>query len=147
MSDTHAQTVAYVRDTMLDPKPAPANQSGAIQWLRENLFSGWLNTLLTVLGILAIYGFVSHFYGWFLHGVWNANSLAECRQIITDQYGQGATGACWGVIRDRWHQFIFGFYPPELYWRPILTFLLLFVAVGPVLFQWVPKKLIWFTPA
>lgn len=146
MSDTHAESVAYVRDTMLKPQPAPAGESGAIRWLRENLFSGWLNTLLTVLGVLTIYFFVSHFASWFLHGVWKADSLAECRKIITAEYGQGATGACWAVIRDRWHQFIFGFYPRELYWRPVLTFLLLFVAVGPVLFQWVPKKLIWFTP-
>jgi general L-amino acid transport system permease protein len=22
------------------------------------------------------------------------------------------------MIRERWHQFLFGFYPPDLYWRP-----------------------------
>ncbi|OOY32550.1 amino acid ABC transporter permease [Thioclava sp. F36-6] len=146
MSDTQAHSVAYVRDTMLPQQPAPAGQSGAVQWLRENLFSGWLNTLLTLLGVAVIYTLVMHFLPWFLHGVWDANSIKECRTIITDRYGEGATGACWAVIRERWHQFIFGFYPPELYWRPILTFLLLFVAVGPLLFTWVPRALAWFTP-
>ncbi|WP_417808562.1 amino acid ABC transporter permease [Thioclava sp.] len=146
MSDTHAQTVAYVRDTMLPQQPAPAGQSGAIQWLRENLFSGWFNTLLTLLGIYVTYSFVMHFYPWFAHGVWDANSLKECRAIITERYGAGATGACWAMINERWHQFLFGFYPSELYWRPVLTFALLFVAVGPLMFQWVPKKVVWFTP-
>ncbi|KEP70760.1 amino acid ABC transporter permease [Thioclava dalianensis] len=146
MSDTEAHSVAYVRDTMMPQQPAPAGETGAIRWLRENLFSGWLNTVLTLLGIFAIYLFVSHFYGWFLHGVWEANSIKECRQIIAERWGPDASGACWAVIRERWHQFIFGFYPPELYWRPILAFALLFVAIGPLMFQFVPKKVAWFTP-
>ena len=55
-------------------------------------------------------------------------------------------GACWGVIRDRWVQLLFGFYPSDLYWRPILAFVLLFVALGPVLFsEYFPAKLIWFS--
>jgi general L-amino acid transport system permease protein len=145
MSDTHAQTVAYVRDTMLPQQAAPTGQSGVIKWLRENLFSGWFNTLLTLAGIYVAYSFVMHFYPWFAHGVWDANSLKECRAIITDRYGAGATGACWAMIHERWHQFLFGFYPSELYWRPVLTFALLFVAVGPLMFQWVPKKVVWFT--
>ena len=45
MSETHAQTVAYVRDTMLPPQAPPVTERGAIKWLRENLFSGPLNIL------------------------------------------------------------------------------------------------------
>ena len=145
MSDTHAQTTAYVRDTMLPQLDPPDQQSGAIKWLRENLFSGWLNTVLTLAGIVAVYWLITHFYPWFRHGVWNANSLAECRTIITERWGEGATGACWSVIRERWHQYLFGFYPPELYWRPILVFVLLFVALAPVLFQGFARQLLLFS--
>lgn len=145
MSDTAAETVAYVRDTMIDPQPAPDAGTGATQWLRENLFSGWLNVLLTVLGAAAIFWLVQHFLPWFLHGVWNANSLAECRQIIAERWGEGASGACWAVIRARWHQFLFGFYPSDLYWRPILVFILMFVAIAPILFQSLPRKMLWFS--
>ncbi len=54
-------------------------------------------------------------------------------------------GACWSVIQERFNQFVFGFYPADLYWRPILAFLGLGLALAPVLFNAVPRKLLWFT--
>ncbi|MCL7464567.1 amino acid ABC transporter permease [Phaeovulum sp. NW3] len=145
MSETHAQTVAYVRDTMLPEQPPPASQAGVVRWLRENLFSGPLNTVLTLAGVATIYWLVGHYYGWFARSVWNAGSLAECRQIIAATWGEGLSGACWAVIRDRWHQYLFGFYPPALYWRPVLVFVLLFVALAPVLFSAFPRRMLLFS--
>ncbi|GGH58939.1 ABC transporter permease subunit [Frigidibacter albus] len=143
MSDTHSETVAYVRETMLPQGAPPASEVGVIKWLRENLFSGVLNTILTVLGIAAVVWLVQAALPWFLHGVWNANSLTECRQIIAETWGEGAHGACWAVIRERWNQFLFGFYPSDLYWRPVLALALFFAAVAPVLFTEMPRKLLW----
>ncbi|OCX58659.1 amino acid ABC transporter permease [Thioclava sp. SK-1] len=147
MSDMHAETVPYVRDTMLPQSEPPNAQSGAVKWLRENMFSSWTNAILTAIGVAIIYVLFTHFYPWFAHGVWNASSVAECRQIITETYGEGATGACWAVIKARWNQYLFGFYPRELYWRPILTFVLMFVAAAPVLYTSLPRKMLWFTVA
>ncbi|MFQ5567725.1 MAG: amino acid ABC transporter permease, partial [Paracoccaceae bacterium] len=48
--------------------------------------------------------------------------------------------ACWAVINERFNQFLFGFYPAELYWRPVLAFVLLGVALVPVLFDNVPFR-------
>ena len=135
----------YVREQMLPQEPPPTAQTGGVKWLRENLFSSWLNTLLTLAGAFIVYFLVSHFYPWLSHGVWNAQSLPECRTIITERYGEGATGACWAVIRDRWSQYIFGFYPPELFWRPVLTFGLMFVAVAPILFPVLPRQMLLFS--
>jgi general L-amino acid transport system permease protein len=80
---------------------------------------------------------------WWLNGVWNASSLGECREIVAAAAGPDATGACWAMVRERWHQFLFGFYPQEQYWRPILAFVLLFVAIAPVLFQALPRRMMW----
>ena len=135
MSETHAQTTPFVRDTMLPPEPPPATQSGAILWLRRNLFSGPLNVALTVLGLAMLWGVVAVVWPWLSHAVWNASSISECRQIVAERHGQGATGACFAVIRERWNQFLFGFYPRAEYWRPTLAFGLLFFALGPVLFS------------
>lgn len=135
MSDTHAQTVSFVRDTMLPAAAPPEREAGAIKWLRENLFSGPVNTILTILGLLIVWFLVATFWDWFAHSVWNAGSLAECRQIIAATWGEDARGACWAVIRDRWNQYVFGFYPMDLYWRPTMTFGLLMVALAPVLFS------------
>ncbi len=142
MTDT---THAFVRDAMLQPQEPPLTEKGAIKWLRENLFSGWFNTILTLLGLWIIWSLVSAALPWFLNGVWNASSLQECRAIVAERAGPDASGACWAMIRERWHQFLFGFYPQDQYWRPVLAFVLLFVAIAPVLFLQLPRKMLWFS--
>ena len=137
----------YVRQTMLAPEEAPASQVGLIRWLRENLFSTWLNAILTLVAAYIVYALLTHLWPWFAHAVWNASSLSECRQIITETWGEGATGACFAVIRERWQQFLFGFYPKPLYWRPTLAFFLMLLALAPVLYTAVPRKLLWFSIA
>ncbi len=125
----------FTRTEMLPPQPPPVSQSGAVKWVRENLFSGPLNTILTLLSILVVYYLLNLSLPWLLHGVWNASSLTECRTIIAANFGPDAGGGCWAMIHARWYQWIFGFYPPEVYWRPILNFGLLFVAMAPILFS------------
>ncbi|MEZ5777790.1 MAG: amino acid ABC transporter permease [Paracoccaceae bacterium] len=134
MSEMHAHSARYVREQMLPQAAPPVLEAGAIKWLRENLFSGLMNTVLTVVGIVTILYLLNLTLPWFLHGVWTANSLGECRSIIAANWGEGAHGACWAMINERWNQFLFGFYPRGLYWRPVLAFLFLFVAVAPILF-------------
>ncbi|WP_128254661.1 amino acid ABC transporter permease [Falsirhodobacter deserti] len=141
MSDTHAQTVRFVRDSMLPQAAPPAGQAGAVRWLRENLFSGWLNTILTVLGLIAVFFLLRGLVPWFAHSVWNANTLTECREIIAQIWGPDARGACFAVVRDRWQQWLFGFYPAHLYWRPVLALVLLFVALAPVLVPGMSRRL------
>ncbi len=135
----------YVRTEMLPPKPPPPTQTGVIGWLRENLFDGWKNTLLTLVALYVIYALLSAALPWFLHAVWNAESLNECREIIKASWGPEADGACFAVIRDRWHQMLYGFYPQDLYWRPNLAFVLMLVALSPVLFPNLPRKMLVFS--
>ncbi len=137
MSGTQANhgPAFYIRKEMLPPRPAPMQRVGLPGWLRENLFSSWFSTALTLLGLAIIWFLLSHFGPWFAHSVWNANSISECRQIIADRWGEGASGACFAVIRERWHQYLFGFYPRAEFWRPIMTVGLLFIALAPVLFS------------
>jgi general L-amino acid transport system permease protein len=136
---------SFVRTDMLAAQVPPVSERGVVKWLRENLFSGFWNSLLTIAGLIALYLILRASLPWFLNSVWNANSLSECREIVAAKAGPDASGACWAMIRERWHQFTFGFYPPELYWRPTLAFVLMFVALAPVLFTWLPRKMLWFT--
>lgn len=148
MSEIHAHTVSYVRDTMLPESEPPVGQKGAIKWMRENLFSSWLNIFLTVVSLYVIYLALALVLPWAFGGVWNAGSLTECREVLFSFYKDSHDGACWAVIEDRWLQLLFGFYPPEEYWRPILAFVLLFIALAPILFaDKVPGQLIWFSLA
>ncbi|MDF2234371.1 amino acid ABC transporter permease [Albimonas sp. CAU 1670] len=140
MSDVHAQTVAYVAPSQIPPSPPPAKDRGAIKWLRENLFSSVSNGILTVIAILVIAYALPALIQWaFIDAVWKADSLSQCREIAAANGVEGSF-ACWAVINERFNQFLFGFYPEELYWRPILTFVLMFGAMAPVLFSSVPRQ-------
>lgn len=141
MSDTHAQSVAFVRETAIPAAPAPVNETGPVKWLRENLFATWANALLTIAALYVIYLVLSSTLPWILGGVWTTSSLAECREVLADR-----TGACFSVLAERWNQLLFGFkYPSALYWRPTLALVLLFIAAAPVLFFDLPRKLLIFT--
>ena len=144
MSDLHAHNVAYVRDKMLPEAEPPLTERGAINWVRENLLSGWLNSILTVVSIYVIYSILAHLLPWFLNSIWVADSLDECRQI-RDAVNGGEPSACFAVITERWQQLLYGFYPSEFYWRANLAFVLLFVALAPILFDNMPRKMLWFS--
>ena len=138
MSDTHAQTVAYVRETFLPEAEPPATERGAVKWMRVNLFSSIPYTILTLAALYLIYLLLSAFLPWLFGGLWGTANIRECREIL-----QGAPGGCFSVLTERWNQLLFGFsYPPDAYWRPLLAFVLLFFAVAPVLFSNLPRSLL-----
>ena len=138
---------SYVRTAMVPEQPAPNAAIGPVRWARDNLFSGWFNTLLTLVAAYVVWTLLQHIWPWFSHSVWEAESLQDCRRIIIERHGEGATGACFAVINERWKQFLFGFYPPELYWRPILAFVLMLTALVPILFAAAPRKMLWLSVA
>jgi len=133
--------VAFVRTTEIPQSPPPASETGIVKWLRQNLFATWTNTILTLIAIWAIFTILSGALPWIFNGVWNTSSLAECREVLN-----GATGACFSIISERWHQFLYGItYPQDAYWRPNLAFVLMLVAIAPVLFFDLPRKMLMFT--
>ena len=119
----------------------PVGEQGIVKWLRENLFATPANGALTLVSLYVIYLVLSNTMPWIFNGVWTTNSLAECREVL-----DGATGACFSVLTERWNQLIYGFqYPTEEYWRPNLAFVLMLVAIAPVLFFDLPRKMLMFT--
>lgn len=127
--------VSFVRTEMLPEKAPPATSVGLVGWLRQNLFSSWINGALTIIAIFFIYRLLANILPWGLVPTWQGTSLTNCREILHEMGREGHfAGACWGVIRERWLQLFFGFYPSELYWRPILAFFGLFAALAPILF-------------
>ncbi|MGB5597955.1 amino acid ABC transporter permease [Thiothrix lacustris] len=89
-----------------------------VTWLRANLFNNVFNSAITVLlGTLLLY-VLSQVWGWGInHAVW----VADAEQCNT---ARGA-GACWGVVAEKYRIIIFGRYPFEAQWRPLLATLLL----------------------
>ncbi|MBF9059292.1 ABC transporter permease subunit [Rhodobacterales bacterium HKCCSP123] len=196
MSEAHAHSVAYVRDAMLPEQAPPPGETGALHWLRANLFSSIPNALLTLIALYFIWSLLAAILPWTLNGIWDAGSLSECREIRNARGIESA--ACWAVVNERWLQLIFGFYPTDDrllasmfyseglaaaggaeavfgpgasstdriafvgqmkaeignlaifffgYWRPLLALILLVVAVAPILYSSLPRKLLWFSLA
>ncbi|RAZ72969.1 amino acid ABC transporter permease [Mesorhizobium atlanticum] len=131
---------AFVRGELLPAREPPAGEKGLLKLCRENFFRDWLSALLTVASLIAVLLIVHSLSPWLFNAVWNARSLNECREILN-----GAEGACFAVIRDRWAQLLFGFYPPTQYWRPVLAFGLMLAALAPILFPSVPRRFLLFS--
>jgi general L-amino acid transport system permease protein len=108
-----AVSTSYETD---DVKP-PVTSVGVIGWVRTNLFSGVLNSILTILTLLLLWEVVPPVIRWaFIDSSWFASSQA-CRH---------AAGACWSVISSNYRFILFGFYPYEQQWRPLLAMIILF---------------------
>lgn len=136
---------SFVRTEMLPEESPPATSVGLIGWARENLFSGWFNSVLTLVSLAFVVWVLGSILPWIFQSSWTANSLKECREVIGAAYGETAHGACWAVIRERYLQLIYGFYPDHLYWRPNLAFVVTLAALAPVLFNALPRKMLWLT--
>jgi general L-amino acid transport system permease protein len=103
------------------PRSAPVATTGAVAWLRANLFSSWISTAVTLaLGYLLL-RWAMGFIDWaFVNAIWSVpvvNGQAQtnaCRDIK-------GTGACWAVINEKHRFILFGTYPFEEHWRPALV--------------------------
>lgn len=111
--------------------PPPLATTGLGGWLRKNLFSSWYNSLLTIVAAVFLFLILRSVYEW---GIAGATLHGAGRNDCT------GGGACWALVNVRFGQFIYGFYPVELRWRPNLAFILLLVALVPLLFPDVPRR-------
>jgi general L-amino acid transport system permease protein len=98
------------------PRPAPIKVEGLVAWIRNNLF-GDLRTSLGTLAIGAVLlWIVPPLIQWlFINAVWIKN-YETCH---------AAAGACWGVIAEKYRIIIFGRYPFDDEWRPLIATVLL----------------------
>jgi general L-amino acid transport system permease protein len=87
-----------------------------MRWAKENLFSGWGNTIATLLVLLLLVKAIPPLIDWaFLDAVWRPDAKA-CR---------ASEGACWGFIAEKHRFILFGTYPYEQHWRPGIATVLL----------------------
>ena len=112
----------------------PRATTGPVAWARENLFSSWSNTLLTVLGLYITYVAISGAVSWaFFNATWTGDSGADCTH--------GRIGACWPFITAKFSQFMYGRYPEAERWRVDLTYILAVIGLVPLMIPWVRGKL------
>ncbi len=94
----------------------PVTHVGVIGWIRFNLFNSWFNSILTIIAVYCLWVIVPPLIRWaFIDSLW-VSTGAECRQ---------SDGACWSLIPANIRFIIFGFYPYEQQWRPLVAMVLL----------------------
>lgn len=95
---------------------APVIRIGVLKWIRSNLFNGVFNSILTIVVLFLLYKIVPPFIKWaFIDSFW-FSTAKECRS---------GDGACWSIIPANIRFIIFGFYPHELHWRPLLAMIMM----------------------
>jgi len=96
------------------PRAAPVRTEGALPWLKRSLFSNAPSTLATLVLLgLAVWG-LPQLISWGLLKAVFAPSFEQC------QAARGF-GACWGVVTEKYRLIIFGRYPFEEQWRPLIA--------------------------
>ncbi len=119
----------YVKTTRTPDLPAPPSETGIIGWLHHNLFSSWLNALMTLAGLTVLAWTVPPFLQW---AVFKANWLGDAQTACMAPDGN-PDGACWVFIKVRFGMLMYGFYPELQRWRIDFAFLLLAASAGPLL--------------
>jgi general L-amino acid transport system permease protein len=103
------------QNTAKELKP-PITNIGILGWMKANLFNGWFNSALTLVFVYILWLSVPPFINWaFINSSWFTSS-EQCT---------AGTGACWSVVTANIRFILFGFYPHELQWRPLLAIVIL----------------------
>ncbi|MBS1270815.1 MAG: Inner membrane amino-acid ABC transporter permease protein YhdY [Gammaproteobacteria bacterium] len=117
-------------------RPPPRISVGAVGWMRDNLFSSWMNTALTIVAVYILITLIPPFVQWaLLDANWGGRDRSIC--------DANKDGACWTFIKVRFLQIMFGLYygaNPDQVWRPVLAFALLIALAIPLFVESFPYK-------
>jgi len=96
------------------PRPAPIKTEGLLPWLRSNLFGNWQSSVTTVVLLGLALWYLPGFLNWAVFSAVlqpNAETCSAARGV----------GACWGAIAEKYRLVIFGRYPFDEQWRPLVA--------------------------
>ncbi len=94
-------------------REAPVKTEGLLAWVRINLFSDIGTSLMTLIVGGALLYVLPQFLSWAIFRASWAPNYEACRV-------PGA-GACWGVVTEKYRIILFGRYPFEEQWRPLVA--------------------------
>lgn len=113
-------------------EPEPYGWIGSVtEWPRRHLFNSIPNSILTILCLWLLWETVPPLVAWaVVDPVW-VGTPQECR---------AAEGACWAFIAEKYRFILFGLYPYDEHWRPLMAVILflgaLVLTCQPVFWRW-----------
>ncbi|MFN3628618.1 MAG: amino acid ABC transporter permease [Casimicrobiaceae bacterium] len=109
-------------------RPAPVRSEGLVPWLRANLFGSWQSSLTTIVIGVLLASYLPKFLDWLIFSATLTTNPDACRAP--------GVGACWGVIKEKYRLIIFGRYPFEEQWRPLVATLLMLTMLVVSCIRW-----------
>ena len=113
----------------------PVASVGVVGWVRQNLFSGWLSTAVTLLLLYLIIRVAVSFIDWaFIRAIWSVPQAASgpdtsvCRALADP--AAPVPGACWAILPEKWRLMLFGVFPYDQQWRPGICIALFLALYG-----------------
>ena len=104
--------------SLIAPRAAPARTRGPWHWVRTELLGSPWNMAITTLIVACLLWQLPQGVSWaLLHAVWRPD--ADLCQAAR------GSGACWGVVSEKYRLIIFGRYPYAEQWRPLVATLCL----------------------
>ncbi|GAB5493594.1 MAG: hypothetical protein Phog2KO_38090 [Phototrophicaceae bacterium] len=103
----------YVSEREPEAKAPPALETGALKWIRENLFNSIANTILTIVGFLIVFYTLSGVTTW----------------VVRD--------ANWFSVSANINNFMLGRYEEEYQWRATLTLFFSVFVIGSAIAIWI----------
>jgi general L-amino acid transport system permease protein len=100
--------------TPIASRSSPVKVTGFVPWVQRNLFNDWRSSLTTLFVIGLVLYVLPGLASW---GIFNSVVRADADAC---QAARG-TGACWGVVTEKYRLILFGRYPFEDHWRPLLA--------------------------
>jgi general L-amino acid transport system permease protein len=102
------------------PRPAPVRTEGLLAWCKFNLFNTWGTSLGTVLVGAALLYAIPRFLQW---------AVVDAVWVIDYNVCHDASGACWGVVREKFRFILFGRYPFDEHWRALICTVMLLALI------------------
>lgn len=103
------------------PEAPPSAHEGVWGWCRSRLFASPLNIVLTVLIAWMLLMVLPGVFEWlFIRANYTATNAQECR---------ASSGACWAFIVAKHRLILFGTYPYDEQWRPLLATIILIAVI------------------
>ncbi len=100
------------------PRHAPVDTEGLLPWIRRNLFGNLPSTVASLLLLAVAVWFVPGLIDWAVVKAVFAPDADRCQAARE-------AGACWGVVSEKYRLIIFGRYPYDDQWRPLVATVLM----------------------
>ena len=103
---------------LLPARQPPLQSIRGVPWLKHNLWRTPVSAATTAIFVILLLWPIAHLLEWSaVHAVFSADAN-QCQAAR-------ASGACWGVVTEKYRLILFGRYPFDAQWRPFLATLML----------------------